>query len=179
MVELSLSNVDEIREEIAREMDGAPDRVLLARVMAVIRPPLTSLINEVNEGRRVIEAVRSVTGGGGLPPEWSKTWRKRAEKAEADLAAREDQASIVVPRPTEEPYGLDLEGGAYGDDHELGWQVVPYSSVRSWPSEASEADSILFRGAPGHISFAEARRFGAALIALADWAEAANGGGSE
>ncbi|GAA0853277.1 hypothetical protein ACFQVD_26815 [Streptosporangium amethystogenes subsp. fukuiense] len=87
-----------------------------------------------------------------------------------------DETLIVLPRPAYEPYGLDLEGGAFGDDDTEGWQVVPYSSARRWPCTLNEADSILFRGAPGHISFAEARRFGVALIMVSDLAEARMGG---
>ncbi|MFF0864211.1 hypothetical protein ACFYUV_20805 [Nonomuraea sp. NPDC003560] len=80
---------------------------------------------------------------------------------------------IVLPRPDTSFLGLDFEGGAFGDDDAEGWQVVPYSTQRRWTCSVQEANCVEFRGAPGRISFAEARRFAAALVAVADAAEAA------
>ncbi|MFI6594912.1 hypothetical protein ACIBHX_01620 [Nonomuraea sp. NPDC050536] len=83
-----------------------------------------------------------------------------------------EQTPIVLARPDVSFLGLDFEGGAFDDDAD-GWQVVAYSSTAKWPCPVKDADSVLFRGAPGHISFTEARRFAAALVAIADAAEAA------
>lgn len=96
----------------------------------------------------------------------------------AATAAQTDEHLIVLPRPSDpDGDGLDYEGGSYEDDDETGWQVVPYSSTKNWVCRVEEADSVLFRGAGGptvggsHISLREARRFAAALAALADRVE--------
>jgi hypothetical protein len=101
----------------------------------------------------------------------------------AGTAARTDEHLIVLPRPKDSRCrGLDFEGGSYEDDNSTGWQVVPYSTDKNWVCSVEEADSVLFRGADGliggHISFYEARRFAAALAALADRAEQGTEGGS-
>lgn len=92
-----------------------------------------------------------------------------------------ETAPIVLSRPVLEDT-LEFEGGALADDDELGWQVVPYSSGQKRSCFLREADGILFRGQDPHISFAEARRFAAALVAMADAAETSqavqNGGQS-
>ncbi len=94
-----------------------------------------------------------------------------------------DQTPIIVPRPDLDDK-MALEGNSFEGDDTRGWQVVPYSSTEKWVCWLADADSLLIRGASympvdgaGHVSFAEARRMGAALIALADQAEAQSGGG--
>lgn len=90
-----------------------------------------------------------------------------------DIRAKGKPEPIVLERPDASFRGLDFEGGAFADPDAPGWQVVPYSSAREWPCVISDADAVQFRGAPGVISFAEARRMAAALVATADYAEAA------
>lgn len=90
-----------------------------------------------------------------------------------DIRAKGKPEPIVLERPDASFRGLDFEGGAFADPDAPGWQVVPYSSAREWPCVISDADAVQFRGAPGVISFAEARRMAAALVATADHAEAA------
>jgi hypothetical protein len=80
---------------------------------------------------------------------------------------------IVLPRLNTVEYSDDFEGGAFDDDDREGWQAVHYSHAKQRTCFPWEADSILFRGAPGVISPAEARRFAAALASLADGVEAA------
>ena len=92
-----------------------------------------------------------------------------------------ETAPIVLERPKATRHGLEREGGAFGSDEDLGWQVCAYESSYARTCEIDKADSVLFRrGTRGVISPAEARRFAAALAALADQIEAAQaqkGGG--
>lgn len=88
-----------------------------------------------------------------------------------------ERPPIVLARPDASFLGMDFEGGAFDDPGAPGWQVVPYSTARAWPCGIADADTVLFRGAPGIISFAESRRMAAALVATADYAEAAQKGG--
>ncbi|OPG13692.1 hypothetical protein [Microbispora sp. GKU 823] len=71
-----------------------------------------------------------------------------------------------VPVVAERPYDLDnpenLNGPHFDGGDRLGWHVFA-------------TDHVVFGGS-GHISWAEARQFGAALIALADRHESAQGG---
>ena len=91
-----------------------------------------------------------------------------------------DGESVTAQRPDLDD-GLELEGSSFRDEDAPGWQVVPFNSTRMKTcNPGGDADSVLVRGARympvegfGHISFAEARRMGAALIALADVHEAA------
>ncbi|MGR6922653.1 hypothetical protein ACU635_51080 [[Actinomadura] parvosata] len=88
-----------------------------------------------------------------------------------DARAAGKSQPIVLERPDAADISLDFEGGAFDDPDAPGWQVVPYSTARAWTCDISEADAVEFRGAPGVISFAEARRMAAALAATADYAE--------
>jgi hypothetical protein len=100
----------------------------------------------------------------------------RAEQFCAVVVAG-DLPPIVVERPNiSNP--LKNEGVAYGETGE-GWQVVPYSTTRGH-CEVEAADSVLSRMYGGTVygpcvqqalTPAEARRNGAALIALADAVE--------
>jgi hypothetical protein len=111
---------------------------------------------------------------------YSEDGEKLPEQHFRAVVVEGEEAPIVLPRPDTSFLGLDFEGSAFDDDDALGWQVVPYSTARKWNCEVEDADSILFRGAPGVISPAEARRFAAALAAMADTVETAqaeHGGG--
>lgn len=94
-----------------------------------------------------------------------------------------DTVPVIAPRP-DITNGLELEGVSFHDDAAPGWQVVPYNSAAGQTCMLADADSVLIRGAQympvdgaGHISWAEVRRMGAALLALADAHERAQAGG--
>jgi hypothetical protein len=83
-----------------------------------------------------------------------------------------ETAPIVLERPDlVDPDST--EGGTIGDDEAEGWHVSPYSTASGSACHLREADGITFGGRHPQISFAEARRFAAALAAVADAAEAA------
>ncbi|MER5420383.1 hypothetical protein [Streptosporangium roseum] len=68
-----------------------------------------------------------------------------------------DEAPVVAARP--DVYAPDdMQGPAHTDSNQCGWHAF--------------ATSHVIFGGSGHISFAEARRMGAALLALADEYEA-------
>lgn len=88
------------------------------------------------------------------------------ENTERFLAVviRREQPPIVAARPNVDDHTM-MQGPRFGEDEgespQNGWSVFA-------------TNHIVFAGS-GHISFAEARRMGAALIALADAREAGSG----
>lgn len=51
-----------------------------------LRQELGQLRGRLSRQQRAVEAIRAISGGGEVPPEWGRTYRDRAEQAEKDLA---------------------------------------------------------------------------------------------
>ncbi|MEV0306470.1 hypothetical protein [Nonomuraea fuscirosea] len=82
-------------------------------------------------------------------------------------------ALIVLGRP-DVVDTRNLEGGSYEDSERVGWEVAP-ADERGRATRRADAAGVTFQGS-GHISWAEARRMGAALIALAEASQASQAG---
>ena len=129
---------------------------------------LTSGDNDFHDGNdwyQSISATGNVVSIGVTPHD--EEGEKLPEVHFRAVVVEGDRAPIVAARPDVDDHTA-VQGPRFGED-------AGESIQNGWSVGAT--NHVIFGGS-GHISFAEARRMGAALIALADQAEAQAGGES-